>query len=254
MPHGERTEQPTATRLQRARTRGLVAHSRDLTSACVLAAAALALAYTGADIVTALRAGMRYAFAAAASADPGSVDVSAALASAARGAGTAIVPLALVLVGAAILGPLLQIGPLLTSAPFTPEMGRINPAAGIRRVFVNVISEPPGAVLKVLLVAAIFVSVLTLHIRDLAVLSQSPAGMAGRLVWLLGLRALGGVVAAAAALGALDLILKRRRLRQSLRMTREEVQRERREEEGDPTHRAARRRLREEVVAQQLPN
>jgi type III secretion protein U len=42
-------------------------------------------------------------------------------------------------------------------------------------------------------------------------------------------------------LGVLDLLWARRRHRQSLRMTRDEVRREHREQEGDPRHRAHRR-------------
>jgi type III secretion protein U len=45
------------------------------------------------------------------------------------------------------------------------------------------------------------------------------------------------------AFGLVDLGLARRRHRRSLRMTREEVERDRKEEEGDPRHRAGRRRL-----------
>jgi type III secretion protein U len=44
------------------------------------------------------------------------------------------------------------------------------------------------------------------------------------------------------AFGALDLLLVRRRFRGLLMMTPDEVERERREEEGDPRHKAERRR------------
>jgi flagellar biosynthetic protein FlhB len=54
------------------------------------------------------------------------------------------------------------------------------------------------------------------------------------------------------ALGALDLLYQRWRHRRDLRMTREEVRREQREEEGDPQLRAERRRLQRELLAQRM--
>jgi type III secretion protein U len=52
----------------------------------------------------------------------------------------------------------------------------------------------------------------------------------------------------AAALGGLDLLLARRRHRRALRMSREEVRREHREQEGDPRHRAHRRAAHRRLV------
>jgi len=51
------------------------------------------------------------------------------------------------------------------------------------------------------------------------------------------------------AFGAVDLLLARRRHRASLRMTRAEVLRDHREDEGEPRHRAERRRLHRAAVA-----
>jgi type III secretion protein U len=52
-----------------------------------------------------------------------------------------------------------------------------------------------------------------------------------------------------AVCGVFDLLVARRRLRRQLRMTREEVARERRDDEGDPRHKAERRRLHRAVLA-----
>ena len=48
-------------------------------------------------------------------------------------------------------------------------------------------------------------------------------------------------------MGALDFLLRRRQHKRSLWRTRQEADRERREEEGDSTHAAARRRLHDEL-------
>jgi flagellar biosynthetic protein FlhB len=60
---------------------------------------------------------------------------------------------------------------------------------------------------------------------------------------------LGGRLAAVGlALGLIDLFWRRQRWRRSLRMTRAEVERERKEHEGDPQHRRERQRLGREAA------
>jgi flagellar biosynthetic protein FlhB len=66
----------------------------------------------------------------------------------------------------------------------------------------------------------------------------------------LGARLGGRLALAAVAIGVLDYLWQRHRHRQSLRMTREEVKRERKEVEGDPLHKAERQRLHREALEQ----
>ena len=56
------------------------------------------------------------------------------------------------------------------------------------------------------------------------------------------------LAAALAVIGALDLALERRRLRRALMMSRDEVRRELREDEGDPDRKAERRRVHRALV------
>jgi len=60
------------------------------------------------------------------------------------------------------------------------------------------------------------------------------------------------VALVALALGAADYLLVRRRHLDRLRMTREEVKREYKESEGDPSHRAERQRLHRELLEQRM--
>jgi flagellar biosynthesis protein FlhB len=60
------------------------------------------------------------------------------------------------------------------------------------------------------------------------------------------------VAVVAVALGLADYLWTRRRHMQGLRMTREEVTREHKESEGDPTHRAERQRLHRELAEQRM--
>jgi type III secretion protein U len=63
------------------------------------------------------------------------------------------------------------------------------------------------------------------------------------------LRVWGRVLLLATVIGVVDLVLARRRHRRSLRMSRDEVRREHREQEGDPRHRAHRRAAHRQLLA-----
>jgi flagellar biosynthesis protein FlhB len=69
---------------------------------------------------------------------------------------------------------------------------------------------------------------------------------------LLAERLAGRVAVAALLVGVGDYLLVRRRHLRRLRMTREEVRRETKETEGDPTHRAERQRLHRELLEQRM--
>jgi flagellar biosynthesis protein FlhB len=60
------------------------------------------------------------------------------------------------------------------------------------------------------------------------------------------------VALVALALGAADYLMVRRRHLAGQRMTREEVKREYKESEGDPSHRAERQRLHRELMEQRM--
>jgi type III secretion protein U len=80
-------------------------------------------------------------------------------------------------------------------------------------------------------------------VGSLAHLARLSPGALLRVVAAASLRIAVALAVALAALGAVDLLLARRRHARALLMTREEVARERKDDEGDPRHRAEHRRL-----------
>ncbi len=125
-----------------------------------------------------------------------------------------------------------------------PNLERISPAAGFKRLF-SVRSLVETA--KALLVTAVVAVLVWREVEDLG-----PEAM--RAVWLEGSVGLGLLVGQLAplatriawvllVLGVADHALARARHLKDLRMTREEVKREYKESEGDPHHKAQRKAL-----------
>jgi type III secretion protein U len=156
-----------------------------------------------------------------------------------RGGGPA---LAGAVLGAAVAG-LATSGWAPSPAVLVPRLERLDPLAGLRRLFTwRTVAElfrnlAAASLLLTVLVAGAW-SLLPSALR-LPALEEPGAGLlllrsAALSVWT---RAL----LLAAAFGVLDLVIARWRHRRSLRMSRDEVRREHREQEGDPRHRAHRR-------------
>jgi type III secretion protein U len=237
---GARTEEPTPRRLREARRRGEVARSADLGAAAALAGGLAALALLGpglaADLARALRA---------AAGGPGApVDPAAALRATALLVLRLAVPPAACAAACAALAGAVQTGFTFSPDAARPRLARLDPWRGLARLV-----DPAQAARTALGVVKAAALVLLLAAwwrgaaRTLVALPRASApGALGAVLPLLAGLAL-RLAAALALLGALDLALEARRVRRALRMTRDEVRRELREDEGDPAHRAERRRL-----------
>jgi type III secretion protein U len=241
-----RTEQPTPRRVREALRRGDVARSAEVTAAGALAGGLAGLAATGpglaADLARSLRRGL--AVAAAGGADPEGV-----LRDAVGAVLRLTLPVALCALGAGALAGALQVGFGVRPAALAPRLERVDPLRGLRRLLspAQLLRAPLG-----LAKAAVLVAIAAGWLRGaLAPLGQLPRAAATALLGAapallgLGLR----LLAAFTLFALLDLALERRRHRRALMMTRDEVRRELKEDEGDPLHRSERRQRHRALLA-----
>jgi type III secretion protein U len=233
---GERTEEPTPRRLRQARERGQVPRSRLLSGSLVLAAGSAGAAVGLSGLTAELRAWT------AALLLPGArwpAALHQALFLLVRACAPALGGALL----AAALAGFAASGWAPSSAVLVPRLARLDPLAGLRRI---VGWRMLGELGRSVLVASLVLVVLTAGAWTLlpSVLRLPVVPVAGGGLFLLGpeaARIWARALLLAVALGVLDLLLARRRHRRSLRMSREEVRRESREQDGDPRHRAHRR-------------
>lgn len=236
---GARSEQPTPRRLLEARRRGEVARSRELPAAAALVAGLLALCAWGPDAVAQLARLLRSALLAAPSP---SVTPSALLAEAGGRLAIVSAPLLLAPALAAGAAALAASGLSISFEPLRPRLDRLDLAKGLRRLTSPEALAPLAlGLLKGAVVLAILWRWLAEQGRSLAQLPR--LGVPVLLRALPAASPAARLAAVALALGLFDLALAHRRHRKALRMTRDEVRRESKEDEGDPQHRAERRRL-----------
>ncbi len=244
---GEKTEEATPQRLAEARRRGEVANSRDLVSGFGLLAVGVALVVGGAGWAGGLLAYLRLAVSDAAAGGP-LVRAGQAALQAAEGA--LVLPLGVAAL-AALAGGFLQTGGLIAPQAVRLDLKRVMPS--LRRAFgLEAFVEIGKGLLKVTVVLMIAYWTLRPAVAPLTRL----AGMSARAVFValaelcgrLGLRLAMG----AAVLGVADYLWQRHRHRKQMRMTRDEVKREYKESEGDPSHKAERQRLHQELMQQRM--
>ncbi len=236
---GGRTEQPTPRRLREARRRGEVARSDELSAAAALAGGLAGVLAMGPDAAADLARSLRNAVATAVWCTDPWLAARAGLATVLRlSLGPACAALA-----AGALASAVQAGPGLSPEALKPRLDRLDPARGLARLCSP--SQLARAALGLVKGAALLALAWAWFRGAGPVLStlprQGPEALWRALPLLTGLAL--RLALALAAFGAIDWAIARARHRRALLMTRDEVRREQKEDEGDPEYRAERRRL-----------
>jgi len=237
-----KTEEPTQKRLAEARRRGSIAVSRDLQSALAGLALCAALVLGARGWMGGLAAYLRLALGDATSHPSLALAGRAGLSAARDGL---LLPLGVAVVAALAAG-LAQTRGMFSAYPLRFELRRARPMAGFGGAV-----EISKNLLKAVVVAVLAWWTLAPAAADVAHLAGAPVGSAFDVFGLLGARLGLRLAAAAAVLGAADYLWQRHRHAKSLRMTREEWNREHKESEGDPLLKAERQRLHREILDQQ---
>lgn len=249
----EKTEQPSEKRLRESREKGDSPRSRELATAAVFAAAAIAMLTLGGTVAEAtldwMRAAMRV--------DPGLLDNDRALAA---HVGElllrlllAVSPLILACLLACFVAPIVMGGLRFSSQALMPDFKRINPLSGLKRIYGREgVVELLKSLLRVALVTGAAILCLRVGVAELLGLVQLPLERAAQegfavLGWTL--LAISGALA---LLAAVDVPYQHWSHRRKLMMTREELRQELKESEGSPEVKGRIRRLQQEMSQRRM--
>jgi flagellar biosynthetic protein FlhB len=231
---GERTEQPTEKRKRDARRKGTVARSTDLTGAIVLLAAALTLpgsvSRLGPELVETFR---RLAW-------TGPTDVSPTTAAQAALAfvvpfASAFAPVLLAVVAAGLIGNVAQVGFVASTEALAPDFKRIDPLQGFQRLLSKRgFFDGLKAMAKLSLFIMIAWGVVASDWNRLVSLSGMSGPQAAIVVAETAHTILVRIAGAWLAIAAVDYAFQRHQTHKQLMMTRDELRREMKEQEGSP--------------------
>lgn len=244
-----RTEQATPFKLAEAKKRGSVARSMEL-GALATSFGALLLAYVwGQDLIEKHLRLESAVFSQAHMLSFDSASLLRWLTHLLAAMGELLLPLFLVVVVLGILSSTLQTGPVFTFFPLKPDMKRLNPVTGFKRIFSKRIVFELGKTLVKLLLFSLLLYYLARAMAPalLGMLDMDPAGYR-RYNFDLILSTAFKVLMLLAFIALLDILYTRWQYRDQMKMSRRELKDEVKNREGDPRIRSRLRELQRELV------
>ena len=225
MAGSDRTEKATPKKRDEARAKGQVARSADVNGAAVLLAALLALSAFGPRMLETMQEATRDLLLLVAA--PGVVErdgIGDVLLAVARPTALAAAPVAVVCLVAGVIASVAQVGLRPSPAALKPEFKKLNPLTGAKNLFgVNAIFETVKSVAKVAVVGAVAALAVFPQLDELAALVGMPPAVllphvAQTVLAIAQKAALAYLVIAAA-----DWFYQRHRHEKSLKMDKQEV-------------------------------
>jgi flagellar biosynthetic protein FlhB len=249
----QKTEDPTGKKLQEAHDQGQVANSREVNNLLMILALTISMIVfsgsVGREIVN-----MSLPF--IQSPDQVPTDLGHLTTMAWKlllmlmAAAAAPVILAL---AAAFGSGYLQFGLLFSAEGMMPDLGKISPLAGLKRIFsLRSLSEFLKGLLKLAIVGGVAFFILMPTIGDLQRLIGLEAGQLLATIRQLADRMLIAVFSAMLVITILDVVYQRFEHIKKLRMSRQELKDEQRESEGDPLVKGRLRQLRMERARKRM--
>ena len=249
----DKSEEPTEKRLRESREKGQLARSRELSTVAVTLGGIGGLLASGGGLAQTLMAMMQGTFELSRETllDEGS------MASLLMGGGLmaleAIMPLLIALLIASIVGPVALGGWLFSAKAMAPKVSRMNPAAGLKRMFsTQALVELLKALGKFLVVLSVALLVLSAYQDDLLSIAKQPLDLAiMHSVEIVGWCAL-WMACGLIIIAAVDVPFQLWDNKQKLMMTKQEVKDEYKDSEGKPEVKSRIRQLQREAAQRRM--
>jgi type III secretion protein U len=245
----EKTEQPTAKKLREAREEGQVAHSKDFTQAVLILAMFAYLIANASWLSTQFSEMMLLptqmqglGFEAAANALATGLAWKAV---------EVVLPFLGIVIGLAILADMLQVGVMLSFKAIQPSGKKLDVAENLKNMFAaKSWVELLKSTLKVLIISGVVYLLLRQELGGLMTLPRAGIDGVGIAVGALMATMFKQVAVAYFIIAGFDFVYQRMSHRKQLMMSKDEVQREYKEAEGDPHIKHQRRHLHQEMLAE----
>lgn len=249
----QKTEAPTQKRLDEAAEKGNVPFSREVSSFLILAVLALTVSWLAPYMMN--HAGrMLIPFLADADSiptDPGGLGH--VLVKLLFGSAAVVALPILGTIIAAMAASLLQHGFLISNEPIMPQLSRISPLAGVKRLFsARSLMEFIKGIMKIIIIGVVAFIAVYPEIDQIRMLPGSSAQAMLIFLGMLAMRMTVGVAIAMFFIAVFDLLFQRYQYTKSLRMSRQEIRDEYKQSEGDPMVKQRLRRLRQERARQRM--
>lgn len=249
----DKSEEPTGKRLEESRKKGQIARSKELNTLAVTLTGTVALIIFGAYMGNVLMDIMRGNFSLPREVLMSERSMALYLLASGKEALLAMQPFLIALLIASIVGPIALGGWLFSTEALQPKASRMNPLAGLKRMFsVQALVELLKALAKFLVILAVALVVLSVDQDDLLAIANEPVEPA----ILHSLKVVGwsafwlscGLI----LIAAVDAPFQLWSHKQKLKMTKQEVRDEYKDTEGKPEVKGRIRQLQREMAERRM--
>lgn len=249
----DKSEEPTGKRLEESRKKGQIARSKELNTLAVTLTGIMALIIFGAYMGNVLMDIMRGNFSLPREVLMSERSMALYLLASGKEALLAMQPFLIALLIASIVGPIALGGWLFSTEALQPKASRMNPLAGLKRMFsVQALVELLKALAKFLVILAVALVVLSVDQDDLLAIANEPIEPA----ILHSLKVVGwsafwlscGLI----LIAAVDAPFQLWSHKQKLKMTKQEVRDEYKDTEGKPEVKGRIRQLQREMAERRM--
>jgi flagellar biosynthetic protein FlhB len=249
----EKTEPASPRRLEKAHEEGQIARSRELVTFVMLSTGLGCLWVTGdmmsSHLGSALRNGLQFERAAAFDASQMLVQSASVVLHALQ----ALVPLLAAMLVAALVAPMLLGGWLLSGKSLSPKFSKLNPIAGIGRMFsTETLAELVKTIVKSLLVGGIAWWVISGNLQTIMALMSEPVHEALAHTLRLVASSCALIIGSLLLVAAIDVPYQLWSHQKKLRMSREDLRQEQKESDGDPQVKAQIRRQQQQMAKRRM--
>jgi type III secretion protein U len=244
----DKTEEPTEQKLQEARRKGQSPKSQDLNVAAGLLTATLCLSAAAPVAADHLRRLFAHAFDAGLLVRSDAQMQAQAFDLAIEGLWV-VLPFVATAVLTGFVASFAQVGLNISFDSISPKFDKLNPAEGVKKLMsLKNLLELGKSVLKALLVGAVVYQV-SMGLVPLLVSAgtQTPLGIV-QVAWSSLLQLLCAVLVVYAVIGPADFALQKWQFVKERRMSKDEIKREYKQNEGDPMLKGQRKRLAHEIA------
>ncbi|MBX9578682.1 MAG: flagellar biosynthesis protein FlhB, partial [Gemmataceae bacterium] len=242
-----KTEDPTPRRREEARRQGQVPFSAELVGSLVTLAGVVGLIEVGPDVGATMLDVFRHDLPRLLHPEFGPAEARELFARTAVRVLGALAPFLGLLVAVGVGASLVQVGFQVNTEKLEPNFDKLNPATGAGRLFsVQALVRGLLTLLKVAALAGVAYLVVDRRGGAITGIGRDRLPGAVQSAWAVTMRLAVYLSAAVAGVAVLDYLYQRRRFEQSLRMTRQELKEELKQEEGDPQIKARVRQIQRE--------
>ena len=249
----DKTEQPTGKKLNDARNKGNVAQSREIPSVLILAGGMGVFFFGGSWMLEQLRDTMRAMYQRAGTLVMATETMHSLFWEMFLSCVVLLIPLMLVVMTAGVFGNVAQFGFLITGEKLAPNLAKMNPVSGIKKLFsLRSLVELIKSMVKLVIIGGVVYIVLMRYTDRIPGLMRLSVGEILSFIGQVSFQLALYTCLILFVMAAIDFTYNKWQHTQDLKMTKQEVKDEHKQSEGDPAVKARIRSVQREMARRRM--